>query len=483
MFYKSRTHLKVLCILAIFSSVAYAQPPKKNALAENGVFIQIPGPNPILKPGPKGSWDDNILEASDIFEECGTYYIYYHGSKGAFYGDSGEGEGTGYQLGVASSKHPLGPYKKHGDKPILEIGPEGSWEDRDLACAMILKEGHNDFVMFYFGRKAGQDGMGLARASHPLGPWKKYEGNPIIKDFGYTGGVVKVDDTYYLYSEYPISFRKPDYGPVAIATAKKPEGPWTKFKGNPVMEIGQWGEWDGGGISEAEVLYDNGMFHMFYGATPAFDPTVGLPEGRAWQARQEDIGYAYSFDGFEWIKYGMNPVANRFDCPNVSSFSEVHTVMQLPFIYLFNTQRYNEVNGVAYPWIEHLGIQVLVTQKPFNLTYPLMQIDSVEPGKTTTLDDCPHLPLANISRLAITVEFTYAEKANRPVRIHLRSSVDGFNYDTSDLYTYDCPVERGKTVRHTYQPDVDAKYLKVLIQNFDGKLPIKDVKITATLGG
>ena len=112
-----------------------------------------------------------------------------------------------------------------------------------------------------------------------------------------------------------------------------------------------------------------------------------------------------------------------------------------------------------------------------------MQIDSVAPGKTTTLEDCPHLPLANISKLAITAEFTYTEKANKPVRIHLRSSFDGFNYDTSDLYTYDCPVQIGKTVRRTYQPDANVKYSKVLVENFDSKQPIKDVSITATLGG
>ncbi len=73
--------------------------------------------------------------------------------------------------------------------------------------------------------------------------------------------------------------------------------------------------------------------------------------------------------------------------------------------------------------------------------------------------------------------------SNRPVRLHLRSSVDGFNYDTSDLYTYDCPVQIGKTVRRTYQPDANVKYSKVLVENFDSKQPIKDVSITATLGG
>ncbi len=480
--HKNSTHLKSLCILMLVSSVVCAQ-PKKNTLAENGVFIQIPGPNPILLPGPRGAWDDNILEASDAFEEYGNYYIYYHGSKGAYYGGSGVGEGKGYQLGVAHSKHPLGPFKKPTNKPILEIGPKGSWEDRDLACAMVIKEGAKQYLMFYFGRRNGLDGIGLATASHPLGPWKKYENNPIIEDFGYIGGVVKVDDTYYLYSEYPISLRKPDYGPVAVATAKNPKGPWTKYEGNPVMGLSQWGEWDGGGISEAEVLYENGVFHMFYGATSSFDPALGIEEGRAWQARDEDIGYAYSFDGFEWFKYGMNPIVTRQNTPNISSFSEVHTIMKAPFIYLYNTQRYKNLNGKDYPWIEHLGVQILVTQTPFSIDYPLMDIDTLAPGKSTSLEDCPILPTAKISRLAITAECTYSKKANNQIRLHVRSSHDGLNYDTKDLFTYDCQILPGETIRNTFQPDADVKYLKIIIENFDKKQSVKNIKITATLGG
>ncbi|MFC1737584.1 hypothetical protein ACFL1G_00860 [Planctomycetota bacterium] len=483
MSYKSTTYLKLFCILALFSSVVYGEQPKTNRLAENGVFIQIPGPNPILKPGPRGSWDDNILEASDAYEEYGTYYIYYHGSKGAYYGDSGVGEGKGYQIGVASSSHPLGPFKKPTNKPVLEIGPEGSWEDRDLACAMILKDGNKKYLMFYFGRRRGRDGMGLATASHPLGPWTKYEGNPIIEDFGYTGGVVKVDDTYYLYSEYPISMRKPDYGPMAVATAKKPEGPWTKYEGNPVMDVGQWGEWDGGGISEAEVLYNNGVFHMFYGGTPMFDPSIGIEEGRAWQARDEDIGYAYSFDGFKWFKYGMNPVVTRHDCPNISSFSEVHTVMKAPFIYLYNTQRYKKVDGIDYPWIEHLGVQVLVTQRPFQLDMPLLSVNALAAGRTTPLADVPPVSLSHIRRLAITAQCTYSKNASGGLRLHVVSSPDGIIYDTLDYLTVNVKALPGQQVRKTFVVDPAVRFIKVLAENMDASEPLADLKITATLGG
>ena len=52
-----------------------------------------------------------------------------------------------------------------------------------------------------------------------------------------------------------------------MATAERPEGPWTKFEGNPILTPGDWGAWDDGGYSEARVRYHEGVFHWFYGGT------------------------------------------------------------------------------------------------------------------------------------------------------------------------------------------------------------------------
>ena len=62
------------------------------------------------------------------------------------------------------------------------------------------------------------------------------------------------------------------------------------------MKQGEWGEWDDGGISEAEVLYHSGVFHCFYGGTKLYRPRI---------ASRESIGDSYSYDGFNWIKYGL----------------------------------------------------------------------------------------------------------------------------------------------------------------------------------
>ncbi len=461
----------------------------RNDLVENGQFTHIPGPNPIVKPGAEGSWDEMCTETSDAFKDYGTYYVYYHGFGRQF--DYGTQQGIGYQLGVATSTHPLGPFKKFEGNPILEVGPKGSWEDITVACAMVLKEGTDEYYMWYSAKSSltpqGVFDIGLATASSPLGPWKKYEGNPILEDFGYVGGVVKVNEKYYLYTAYPIGSTGVDYSPMSLAVADSPEGPWTKYEGNPVIAQGEWGEWDDGGFSEAEVLYHSGVFHLFYGGTKLYSPR---------RLSRESIGYAYSFDGFNWTKYGLNPVVTREACPNLACFAEVHAIFEAPFIYLYHTIRYKDalrsgqdktydgysVDLKSYIY-EDLGVQVLATQRPFSLDMPLLDLASLDAGKATALDDSPPVNLSNITRLALTAKCTYANNARKPIRVHVRSSHDGFSYDSGDLYTFDNLFERGQTVQKTIELDSKVRFIKVMVENLDEAEGVSNIRITATLGG
>ncbi len=453
-----------------FTTARAAEP--RNALLEPGTLIQIPGPNPIVTPGPEGSWDGEIVEASDAFKDFGTYYLYYHGNGG-----------RGYQLGVATASHPLGPFKKHGDKPLLMLGPKGSWDDLHVACAMILKERTDRYLMWYSGLGRSQQhrkwGIGLATAESPLGPWKKHPANPIIDHFGYVGGVVKVDGKYRLYTAHPIGSTGSDYSPMALATAEQPEGPYAKYPGNPVLKQGEWGEWDDGGFSEAEVFYHSGVYHMFYGGAKLYRPRI---------ATRESIGYAYSFDGRNFIKHGRNPIATRQAEPNAAAYAEVHGIIEPPFIYLYHTLRYKRPwrkrFEEQFPTVEDLGVQVLAMQRPFSIDMPLMQIETLPPGATTTLssEDCPPLALSEIDRLALTVECTYGPKAMAPLVLHLRSSPDGLKYDTTDLDTIVHVVEQGQTCRRTFPVTPSVRFLKVLLRNTASE-PITNIKITATLGG
>jgi hypothetical protein len=451
------------------------QQAEKNELLAGSRFIQIPGPNPIVVSGGPGSWDEYYIEAADAYKDFGTYYLYYHGAGK----DKNRWPG-GYRLGVATATAPLGPWKKYGDKPILDLGPSGSWDDEHVACAMIMKVGLHNYYMWYSGRgkleKYQKWSIGLATASSPLGPWKKHGGNPVLEDFGYVGGVVFVKGKYYLYSEHPIDSTGRDYGPISLAIADAPEGPWSRWTGNPVLQQGGWGAWDDGGFSEAEVVYWDGVFHLFYGGAKLYDPR---------RLTRESIGYAYSFDGFNFHKYGRNPVATREAVPNAAAFAEVHTLMEPPFIYLYHTLRYKDPRPNYGPdrlLVEHLGVEVLVTQTPFRIDMPALVLPSLGPKSTSALEDTPPINLSEVSQVALTTECTYHPAAKAPIRVHLRGSYDGLTYDTVDLSTIDHELLAGQLVRKTVNVDLRVKFFKILVQNPDALQSVSDLKITVTLG-
>jgi len=463
---KNATLLSVALAVSLGPSGSWgqAQGPAIGTAAETPLtrFIHIPGPNPILRPDDEKAWDGGVIESCDVFKDGTTYFLFYHGTPA----NEKRWPRKGYRTGVATAVAPLGPWQKHKGNPILDLGPKGSWEDCHVACATILKEEEKRYYLWYSGCAQGQHpkwSVGLATASSPLGPWTKYQGNPVLEDFGYVGGVVKVNRKYYLYSTHPIGATSPDQGPMCLATADKPEGPWTKWQGNPVLPAGDWGAWDDGGYSEAKVLYHEGIFHWFY-------------SGTKWSKR-ESIGYAYSFDGLHFTKYSGNPIGMRERNPDASAFSEVHALYEPPFVYAFHTLRYKSKPG------EDLGVQIFATQTPFRLDMLVLSRETLGPRMTTSLADSPPVCLSGVEQLALTAECAYGPKATSPIRVHVRSSYDGANYDTSDLYSFDNDFKPGEVCRKTMGLETKVRFLKVLVENLDRGQGVSKVKITATLGG
>lgn len=444
--------------------------PGQHGLLVPGQFLQIPGPNPVLLPGPSGAWDDGVIEAADAIRDGATYYYFYHGTGG----------GKGYRLGVATSAHPLGPFRKHGDRPVLDLGPPGSWDDRNVACAMILKEGPGKYWMWYSGTGASPRhakwSIGLASASGPLGPWTKYQGNPILEDFGYVGGVVKVNGKYFLYTAHPIGSTGPDYSPMALAQADSPTGPWTRWAKNPVLKEGRQGEWDHGGFSEAEVFYAGGAFHLFYGGATIHPERIRT---------QESIGYAFSTDGYHFVKHPGNPVARREANPNAAAFAEVHAIYEPPLVYLYHTLRYlaprTPADAKRFPMVENLGVQILATSRPFDLDMPVLQRESLGPRTTTPAIDSPPVSLSGIRRAVVTAACVYHPRATQGLRVHLFSSRDGLRW--SEPAFLSAPCRPGESGRATWPLGLDAPFVKILVENPDPSESVANVSVTVRLGG
>jgi len=137
-----------------------------------------------------------------------------------------------------------------------------------------------------------REGFPELRALAGNGEWKKYSGNPVLKlgaegewDSGTlaTMSVLTVGDTLHMYYEAGVKGVE-DY---QMGHAVSTDGiHWEKDKTNPVMPFGRKGEWDDAETWDPFVLYEDGVFKMWYGGT-------GLRNGQ----RDFQVGYATSLDG------------------------------------------------------------------------------------------------------------------------------------------------------------------------------------------
>ncbi|MFC1737717.1 hypothetical protein ACFL1G_01550 [Planctomycetota bacterium] len=466
----------VALLVCSFATMATANnvAPTKNIFAERPL-IHILGPSPAIVPSAdRSAPDSSVLESCDVLKDTdGTWYWYYHAISHV------DDYGGSYRICVATAKNPLGPWTKYEDNPVLELGEEGEWDHWGDACAVIMKEGAYNIrernATYYMWYWAGE--MGLATADNPLGPWKKYEGNPIMsweeEGGNYPGSVTKIGDTFYMFVQAPTDVE--DQGPFCLATAPRPEGPWKKYEWNPVMTNGDWGAWDDGGFSEAAARYHEGVYHCIYGGTKA--------------RKVESLGYAWSFDAINWHKYQANPVVPLSRIPDASGFAEVHCFVEGAYIYVFHTLRYYTGEGTArglksFPgWqTEDLAVQVLTIDPHFNIAFPILHDISLDGGQSTRLAECLPIGLEAASTLALTTECTYDDDARAGLRLHVRASTDGVDCDTVDLYTIDLPVEPGETVKKTVEFKPSVKFAKVSVENLDSSEDVDSVTVTATVG-
>jgi predicted GH43/DUF377 family glycosyl hydrolase len=166
-------------------------------------------PDPLLSPGPSGSWDDVQVSGPNVLKSGDTYFMYYDGSR----------SGSQSRIGLATSTDGI-QWEKYNDPateeqafagsdPVLGVSDQG-WDSKRVIDPNVI-ETSDGFEMIYMattgsGKFApGDFAFGLATSSDGI-QWTKGEMNPLLtnKEYSwwqqaYLASLLYIDETYYLY--------------------------------------------------------------------------------------------------------------------------------------------------------------------------------------------------------------------------------------------------------------------------------------------
>ncbi len=170
-------------------------------------------PEPLLKPGAVGDWDEKQVLAPHVIQIGNKYIMYY----------SGVGASGVQQIGIATSPDGF-TWTKYNDpttvdKPFVESDPvftpgdKGAWDGSWVHQPRVFQTS-NGWIMIYRGvsdRNGANMKLGLATSVDGI-HWERYAGNPIFepsdikgaRQFWFTNAVLK-DDVLYLFVEGDIS--------------------------------------------------------------------------------------------------------------------------------------------------------------------------------------------------------------------------------------------------------------------------------------
>jgi hypothetical protein len=255
--------------------------------------------------GEDGTFDDFAVWAPDVIFHDERYHMFYTAFNNTRFNNS--------IIGYAFSEDGV-TWTKFEGNPILS----GTEEFPKLQAPAVMLDGEQ-WVMYL---DAGPNGNPLnefvlrATALQPDGPWL-LETTPVIDGRALTWDqrsqpvtLLRVEETYYLYYS-GVGGTGPQMG---LATSLDNKT-WTLYNdpattekfyaySDPILPVGPPGSWDEGGVATYEVMYNDGVWEMFYVGFPVnpFAPGA-IPYPNPLQ-----IGYATSEDGIHWEKYEGNPV-------------------------------------------------------------------------------------------------------------------------------------------------------------------------------
>ena len=158
----------------------------------------------VLEPRGEGYWDGTTCHNPHIKEIEGKYYLFYMGNSNRKMDTK--------RIGLAIADSIYGPWKRP-DIPLLEPSKEpGTWDNFCTTNPSFLRHPDGQYWLYYKSWNAeeyynytdpkirGNRKYGLAIAEKVEGPYIKYKGNPVI-DFSSRGNNTQFEDAYVWYED------------------------------------------------------------------------------------------------------------------------------------------------------------------------------------------------------------------------------------------------------------------------------------------
>jgi len=267
--------------------------------------------NPIISNQNLASWSINDYLNPHVIKEDNFYKIWFTGYKN-----------SRWNIGFVKSTTGINNFIPETN-PVLSAS--GDWE-KDINFSFVIHENLKYKMWYNSGQINWQSGpdrfrLGYAISDDEIG-WTKSilsfdKPNQNLWDIGGIDrgfSIIHYNNTYHLWYT-GTDLTDLNYGNFwRIGYATSPDGiNWTRQNnGNPVIVPTK--SWELKDVSYPHVLYENGVFKMWYGAS-----NIGIPT---------QFVYATSTDGIHWNKEYENPVmtttAGSFDSNMISSPFVIH---------------------------------------------------------------------------------------------------------------------------------------------------------------
>jgi predicted GH43/DUF377 family glycosyl hydrolase len=289
------------------------QQPTDSTMQHHSVWVRYPG-NPVF-PAVPGTWMESQTANPDLLLFGETYFLYFRGQQGGH-----------DRIGVATIPRDRfdGVTWKIGEKPVIDVGPKGSWDETHVLDPASIQVGNRVFL-YYTGVSPKADRAICLAISDDGIRFQKYEKNPVV--IGGAPEVVRKGERFFLYYWE----KKPSGTGYQIHCATSADGfDFKEVSPGPVLPVGPPGSWDSHTTETPRIFSEGGLYYMVYCGSDRhndYPPAAGLATSR---------------DLIHWTKYAGNPIFSR---GMEGAWDE--GAIWFPTV--------EKINGVYYMWYEGYG--------------------------------------------------------------------------------------------------------------------------------